>query len=403
MQTAVELIVFLTVLTAIATVISIAAEWCFSTREAGKTSCAESANPQSPIGIAAKMISEPKTEPLGPACVPSAVPTKTQTKRQGPRTEAGKPRISKAKESGKEAATQSPKTKVSPHADNFQSEPHRETEIRLVRIAEISREFDDYRDALGQNHYPPDWEARRKAIRERDKWCQVSGCLSLCPCDVHHRKAIAEGGSHRLENLVLLCAVHHRMIHEGHGFPEPYECARFGMIRAHLRNGRKVSAGFTRRENATVKDCESIREKYGMICPRCGHDAIHFRKQHDGIIWGCLWCGNAHKFPDRLPEEVGPFLALQLTVTKCSGRFPFSRSLLVLDMGAPVEICHACAQRATIGIFVQTHIRTGGTFMSCSNYWPDEYCKNTGDRQDARPLNFGRRYKPERDRENSLG
>ncbi len=53
----------------------------------------------------------------------------------------------------------------------------------------------------------------RRALDYRDGGCRFPGC-GLRRCDAHHVKHWADGGETSLENLVLLCAFHHRLMHE---------------------------------------------------------------------------------------------------------------------------------------------------------------------------------------------
>jgi hypothetical protein len=56
----------------------------------------------------------------------------------------------------------------------------------------------------------------RRAIVARDRTCRFPGCDRPHPwCDAHHVEHWARGGTTSLENLVLLCRPHHRLIHEG--------------------------------------------------------------------------------------------------------------------------------------------------------------------------------------------
>jgi hypothetical protein len=58
--------------------------------------------------------------------------------------------------------------------------------------------------------------ALRKALKVRDKHCQWPGCeRDASYCDGHHLVHWIDGGSTDLDNLVLLCRRHHRMVHEG--------------------------------------------------------------------------------------------------------------------------------------------------------------------------------------------
>jgi len=68
---------------------------------------------------------------------------------------------------------------------------------------------------VGRSHRVVDG-ALRKALRLRDQHCQWPGCERPASyCDGHHLVHWAHGGETNLENVVLLCKRHHRMVHEG--------------------------------------------------------------------------------------------------------------------------------------------------------------------------------------------
>ena len=56
--------------------------------------------------------------------------------------------------------------------------------------------------------------ALRRALSARDTRCQFPGC-SAKRCDAHHIDHWMDGGPTSLDNLVLLCRRHHRLVHEG--------------------------------------------------------------------------------------------------------------------------------------------------------------------------------------------
>ena len=57
---------------------------------------------------------------------------------------------------------------------------------------------------------------RRRALEARDQHCKWFGCERPASwCDSHHIVHWAYGGSGELDNQILLCARHHRMVHEG--------------------------------------------------------------------------------------------------------------------------------------------------------------------------------------------
>ena len=59
-------------------------------------------------------------------------------------------------------------------------------------------------------------EALRRKVWIRDKaGCTVPGCRSRRHLDVHHVVHQEHGGTHRMNNLTLLCSVHHQQHHDG--------------------------------------------------------------------------------------------------------------------------------------------------------------------------------------------
>ncbi len=57
--------------------------------------------------------------------------------------------------------------------------------------------------------------ATRRALVARDGRCQFPGCERHRFVDAHHIRHWAHGGDSSLENLVVLCRHHHRLVHEG--------------------------------------------------------------------------------------------------------------------------------------------------------------------------------------------
>jgi hypothetical protein len=57
---------------------------------------------------------------------------------------------------------------------------------------------------------------QRRAVAARDRCCVAKGCTRPPAfCDVHHLRALADGGATEVDNLVLLCRRHHVMWHRG--------------------------------------------------------------------------------------------------------------------------------------------------------------------------------------------
>jgi len=57
--------------------------------------------------------------------------------------------------------------------------------------------------------------AMQRALRSRDHGCRFPGCTHDRFVDAHHIRHWANGGKTSLDNLVLLCRHHHRLVHEG--------------------------------------------------------------------------------------------------------------------------------------------------------------------------------------------
>jgi len=76
--------------------------------------------------------------------------------------------------------------------------------------------------------------AIRRALRLRDRGCRFPGCTEHRYVDGHHIVHWADGGETSLDNLVLLCRHHHRLVHEG----------GFSVVRAGMREGEPKRKGF---------------------------------------------------------------------------------------------------------------------------------------------------------------
>ncbi len=57
--------------------------------------------------------------------------------------------------------------------------------------------------------------AMHRALRRRDKTCRFPGCTCTRFVDAHHIHHWVDGGETGLDNLVMLCRAHHRLVHEG--------------------------------------------------------------------------------------------------------------------------------------------------------------------------------------------
>lgn len=80
--------------------------------------------------------------------------------------------------------------------------------------------------------------ALKLAVVARDRHCRFPNCeQNPSRCDVHHIVSWSRGGETKLTNLVLLCAYHHMLVHEGGwtltGIPGRLEATRPDQTRLH--------------------------------------------------------------------------------------------------------------------------------------------------------------------------
>jgi hypothetical protein len=57
--------------------------------------------------------------------------------------------------------------------------------------------------------------AIKRALAARDRHCRYPGCAHKKWLDAHHVTHWIDGGETSVENLILLCSKHHRLLHEG--------------------------------------------------------------------------------------------------------------------------------------------------------------------------------------------
>jgi hypothetical protein len=79
--------------------------------------------------------------------------------------------------------------------------------------------------------------AIRRALQRRDGGCRFPGCTCSRFVDAHHIMHWADGGETSMENLVLLCRRHHRLVHE-EGFG--VQAGQFGTINFTLPGGKVI-------------------------------------------------------------------------------------------------------------------------------------------------------------------
>ena len=96
---------------------------------------------------------------------------------------------------------------------------HAETARRLACTARVQAVIEDERGEpvrLGRLSREPS-EAMMRQLRYRDGECRFPGCGAQRFTQAHHVVWWGDGGRTDLDNLVLVCSFHHRLVHE-HGW-----------------------------------------------------------------------------------------------------------------------------------------------------------------------------------------
>jgi 5-methylcytosine-specific restriction endonuclease McrA len=100
---------------------------------------------------------------------------------------------------------------ASPHMDEAREAVDRSREARVdTKTATAPTRK---RQARAAQTVPP--SVRRAVLRRDRHCCQVPGCRHVGFVDIHHVQAREDGGAHDPDNLVTLCAAHHRACHRG--------------------------------------------------------------------------------------------------------------------------------------------------------------------------------------------
>jgi hypothetical protein len=109
-------------------------------------------------------------------------------------------------------------------------------DARIQVVAE-----DDAGDAiaLGRTKREPSASMMRQ-LRHRDRGCRFPGCGSAAFANAHHIVWWSRGGATDLDNLLLICGFHHRLIHE-HGWT--VERADDGRVRWFRADGSRYRGG----------------------------------------------------------------------------------------------------------------------------------------------------------------
>jgi len=108
-----------------------------------------------------------------------------------------------------------------------------------------------------QRTVPP---AIKRALWSRDRGCTFPGCTNTHFVDAHHVRHWSQGGETSLENTMLLCSAHHRLVHEG-GYEIRRDCRDRWFFRR--PDGRAVPVCGYRPEDV-VEESNTSAEVYAM-------------------------------------------------------------------------------------------------------------------------------------------
>jgi hypothetical protein len=103
--------------------------------------------------------------------------------------------------------------------------------------------------------------ATRRALQRRDGGCRFPGCSCHRFVDAHHVVHWADGGETNMDNLVLLCRRHHRLVHEG-GFG--VGCNSAGVIQFTYPDGREMATGPDSRFRGNVVAIKVNNRNHGL-------------------------------------------------------------------------------------------------------------------------------------------
>ena len=115
--------------------------------------------------------------------------------------------------------------------------------------------------------------ALRRALQTRDGGCRFPGCTHHHFVDAHHIRHWADGGDTSIDNLVLLCRHHHRLVHENGFGVERTADSRFRFSRP---DGRAIE------EHPQLPASGSIE---GLLGPTHRHGNREAGEVNDASSW----------------------------------------------------------------------------------------------------------------------
>ena len=123
--------------------------------------------------------------------------------------------------------------------------------------------------------------AIRRALKRRDQGCRFPGCTCSRYVDAHHIQHWADGGETCMDNLVLLCRTHHRLVHEA-GYGVRFEAGKGAVFS--LPGGMDIPQGPETRSRGNVFAITSNNHKKGLnITPETPIPQWHGEQMDDWV------------------------------------------------------------------------------------------------------------------------
>jgi hypothetical protein len=121
----------------------------------------------------------------------------------------------------------------------------------------------------------------RRALKRRDQGCRFPGCTCHRYVDAHHIHHWADGGKTSMDNLVLLCRTHHRLVHEA-GYGVQFKAGEGAVFS--MPNGKVIPQAPEMRSRGNVFAITSNNHKNGLkITPGTPIPQWHGEQMDHGV------------------------------------------------------------------------------------------------------------------------
>jgi hypothetical protein len=129
--------------------------------------------------------------------------------------------------------------------------------------------------------------AIRRALQRRDRGCRFPGGTCTRFVDAHHIHHWADGGETKMDNLVLLCRRHHRLVHEeGYGI----QTGAFGAFTFTLPDRRVLSNNHHGRFRGNAVELRILNHRNSLeidqhtAVPHLDHGHLDYGMAMDGLV-----------------------------------------------------------------------------------------------------------------------